>query len=90
MKTPVAEFWSGMRSHFRIGWPGEYLDTIMCAATKQPYLDVMKLDDLIRARHGNFEEEGMSLRDAIEKHYGAAAAAFAMRFIGKEPEGPAT
>ena len=82
MKTTLQLFHEGMRSHFRVtGNPGLFLDTIFIQLGKQVKLDVIKFDDLLHARHGEYEADGLSMRECIAKHYSEDAARFVESLI---------
>jgi hypothetical protein len=36
-------------------------------------IDILALDEIIHSRHGNYEEQNLSLEEVILKHYGQPA-----------------
>ena len=54
---------------FGIGFKPFY-DGLASVATKQLWIDVLKFDEWLRKKHGNYEDEGKSMNDVIREHYG--------------------
>lgn len=77
------EFFAGMKKHFGIDrGANKFLDAYMSAFTKKPSLDVIAFDDWLHKKHGNYEDQGLSMHTLIAKEYGEPAAAFAVSLIG--------
>lgn len=74
----MPEFAVAFRKHFPdLGPSNRFLDRILSAATRQPHLDVITLDDELHHKHGAaYPEDGMSTAEFVEKQYGAAAVAW--------------
>lgn len=54
---------------FGIGFKPFY-DGLVSVATKQLWIDVLKFDEWLQKKHGNYEDEGRSMNDVIREHYG--------------------
>ena len=54
---------------FGIGFKPFY-DGLMSVATKRLCIDVLKLDEWLQKKHGNYEDQGKSMNDVIREHYG--------------------
>jgi len=73
--TPI-QFDKEMIRHFGVRKPRQYLDGLIWSATRKIILDVIKLDELLHQRHGQYEENNMSMSDIIEQEYGINAKRF--------------
>lgn len=85
MKTPLQTFCENMLLHFRIprrGGAVKYICPISTAAKREPRLDILKLDELLHKRHGDYEDQGLSMSDLITKEYGEEANQFVRQQIG--------
>lgn len=77
----LPEFHAGLRQHFPgIGNAGRFLckTSLMLGS---PRIDVITLDDWLHERHGEYENDGLSMADCIAKHYGEGAKAFVQSLI---------
>ncbi len=85
MKTSnisALEYHSGMRKHFPgIGNAGRFLDTLAIQCGKRVALDIMAFDEWLHGRHGEYENDGLSMADCIAKHYGEPARKFVESLI---------
>ena len=54
---------------FGIGFKPFY-DGLVSIATKQLWIDIVKFDEWLQKKHGDYEAEGKSLMDAVREHYG--------------------
>lgn len=54
---------------FGIGFKPFY-DRLMSFASKQLCIDILKFDEWLHERHGNYEDAGQSMDDCIREHYG--------------------
>lgn len=54
---------------FGIGFKSFY-DGLVSIATKQLWIDIVKFDEWLQKKHGNYEAEGKSLMDVVREHYG--------------------
>jgi hypothetical protein len=80
--TLIAEFHKGMREHFNIQNPGEYIDKILSMTTHRVHLDTIKLDDWLHEQHGQYElERNMSMANFLVKEYSQAAHDFVLKFL---------
>ena len=79
------EFHKNMNKHFGIKTDVQkYVDVLVSAITGQISMDVIKFDDWLHERHGNYEEErGISMADLIKKEYGQASYSFVTACLGK-------
>ena len=72
----IPEFTRRMNELFRLKNGHIYQDTSLMMCTGRIELDLLKLDDLLHERHGEYERENMSMSDIIIQEYGAVANAF--------------
>ena len=72
----IPEFAKRMNELFRMKNGHTYLDTFLMQLTGQIELDVLKLDDLLHERHGEYEQQGKSMSDITVQEYGVLANAF--------------
>ena len=73
----IPEFVLKTNDLFRIKNGNSYLDSRLMCATRQLELDILKLDDLLHSRHGNYEQDsGLSMSELIVREYGIAANTF--------------
>lgn len=73
-------FYEGLRDHFGIANPNKYL----CRAALiigEVKLDVMALDDFLHKKHGDYEEDNISMSVLIEREYGPAAHSFVVKYL---------
>lgn len=68
----------GFYRHFETGF-GEFYDGLMTVLTGTIRIDIVKFDEWLHRRVGDYERRGMSLSEAVETHYGREA----MEFIEK-------
>ncbi len=54
---------------FGIGFKPFY-DGMVSVATKQLWIDIVKFDEWLQKKHGNYEDEGKSMMDVVREHYG--------------------
>ena len=78
MKRPISipEFTKQMNKLFLINDGHKYLDTFLMKFTGKIELDILKLDDLLHERHGEYEQDTKSMRDITLQEYGAVANTF--------------
>ena len=48
----------------------------------RPILDILLLDDALHKRHGDYENEGLSMSDLIKIEYGEEAESFISKLTG--------
>jgi hypothetical protein len=58
-----------------------YLDGEMMLCFHRPMLDLDKFDQMLHKRHGEYEKQGLSMKDLLEKEYSAKAVGFVMLII---------
>lgn len=75
------EFYTGMRKHFGIGQAGPFLDATLALYRREPKLDVIVLDDWLHAKHGEYENDGLSMAECIAKYYGEPAKNFVQSLL---------
>lgn len=56
--------------------PDKYLDMPISVITKKLTIDIFALDDYLHRIHGNYEEQNLSMNEAIKKYYGVQAVYF--------------
>lgn len=49
-----------------------FYDPFLSYAMQKFMVDIVKLDDKLHRIHGDYEEQGMSMKDVIEANYGQA------------------
>ena len=49
------------------------IDTLVSIAAGRVVVDIMKIDDILHNRFGNYEDEGLSMNDIIKEKYGESA-----------------
>jgi hypothetical protein len=54
---------------FGIGFKPFY-DGLMSVASKQLCIDILKFDEWLHKKHGDYEDAGQSMDDCIREHYG--------------------
>lgn len=88
MKRPISipEFAKQMNELFRIKNGHTYLDTYLMLLTNRIELDILKLDDLLHERHGNYEEDEKCMSDITLQEYGAVANAFVDSMLESKKE----
>lgn len=74
-------YYKGMKEFFGITNAGRFLDGELSLATRVPHMDVIKFDDWVHGRTGDYEEKGQSMREAITAQWGEEAAFFVERAI---------
>jgi hypothetical protein len=74
-------FHGGMRRHFKMRDCGRFVDMLMLQAGGGIRIDIFAFDDWLHREHGDYEDQGMSMREVIEKHYGKEAAEFVKQAI---------
>ena len=55
--------------------PYEFLDKILFSCTGQYWLDVLAFDDFLHKKFGDYDVNGMSMSECIQKEYGDEALA---------------
>ena len=61
-----------------------YLDGFLTFLRGKPILEIGKFDDMLHERHGDYEKEGLSMPELLEKEYGSGTALFIHRLLGLE------
>ena len=74
------EYFKGMREHFGIDEPGEFMDELFLA-TRQIKVDLTKFDLWVTSIHGDYGSRGFSLGDEVEQKFGKEAKHFIMRLL---------
>lgn len=75
--TPPAKLRAALKAFFDIDTSDAAPYFCPVALTrKEAALDLLALDDLLHERHGEYEEEGLSMRELIIREYGEEAANF--------------
>jgi hypothetical protein len=73
---------------FGIGFKPFY-DGLMSVASKQLCIDILKFDEWLHEKHGNYEDAGQSMDDCIREHYGDEGARLINEVIGADDDNPA-
>jgi len=76
-------FIKGMKRHFKItNGVNLYVDGLLTSLRNKVILDLGGFDDWLESQIGDYiVEEGLCMREAIEKHYGPNACKFIERTI---------
>lgn len=73
----TAKLLAGLKAFFDIGTDAAAPYYCRLAAMrKEAKLDTIALDDLLHERHGDYEDEGLSMRDLVAREYGDEAVTF--------------
>ena len=72
----IPEFTKRMNELFRMKNGHAYLDIRLMHITGMIELDILKLDDLLHERHGEYEQQAKSMNDITIEEYGLLANAF--------------
>ena len=75
-------------SVFGIGFKPFY-DGLMSVASKQLCIDILKFDEWLHEKHGNYEDAGQSMDDCIREHYGEEGVKLINEVIGEDDDNPA-
>lgn len=70
---------------FGIGFKPFY-DGLVSLATKQLWIDIVKFDEWLQKKHGNYEDEGKSMMDVIREHYGDKGVELVDALTGEDDE----
>ncbi|MFC1885573.1 hypothetical protein ACFLZM_00795 [Thermodesulfobacteriota bacterium] len=71
-------FVKGMKRHFKItNDVNRYVDGLLSSFRNKVILDLCGFEDWLKSQIGDYiSEDGMCMREAIEKHYGPDASKF--------------
>lgn len=70
-----------MRKHFHIQEPGKFIDILFAQLSREVKLDVLLFDDWLHQKHGEYEADGLSMQEAIDKFYSVEASQFMKSFL---------
>ena len=73
---------------FGIGFKPFY-DGVMSVASKQLCIDILKFDEWLHEKHGNYEDAGQSMDDCIREHYGEEGVKLINEVIGADGDNSA-
>lgn len=73
---------------FGIGFKPFY-DGLMSVVSKQLCIDIMKFDEWLHEKHGDYEDAGQSMDDCIREHYGEEGVKLINEVIGADDDNPA-
>lgn len=76
----VQEFHKGIREHFGIDNPGEFLDELYLRQ-KKVKIDLIKFDEWVTTAYGDYGSKDFSLSDEIEQKFGIEARGFIERLL---------
>jgi len=62
-------------SYFGVSF-GQFYDGLMSVFSRSLKIDMFKFDDYLHKKHGQYENEGLSMNTAIIKYYGKPAKDF--------------
>lgn len=68
---------------FGIGFKPFY-DGLMSVASKQLCIDILKFDEWLHKKHGDYEDAGQSMDDCIREHYGEEGVKLINEVIGMD------
>jgi hypothetical protein len=66
-------FQKNLLKHFNISDFEKVYCPLLSFIRMKPTIDYIKFDDLLHKRHGNYEDDDLSMSDVILKYYGADA-----------------
>lgn len=80
-----AEVGKLFRQYFKTQ-PDEYFDPLLGFLTRSFVIDIIKLDELMHARHGDYDEgpDAISMSDLIIREYGSDARDFIDSLLGAD------
>jgi hypothetical protein len=81
MSCDIHTFCRGMDRFFGIRGANRFLDEIFLQLRREVRIDVIKFDDWLHAKHGEYENDGQSMEEVITKHYGEPATTFIRSLI---------
>ncbi|MBQ8713102.1 MAG: hypothetical protein IJ551_09845 [Prevotella sp.] len=70
---------------FGIGFKPFY-DGLVSIATKQLWIDIVKFDEWLHKKHGNYEDSGKSMMDVVREHYGNEGARLVDALTGEDDD----
>ena len=77
------EFVKGMKTHFEITHGVQNFIGLPESNPKKVIMNIVKFDDWLHEKHGNYEEEqGLSMGEIISKEYGIEANIFSKTAMG--------
>ena len=82
----IPEFTKRMNELFRMKNGHAYLDIRLMHITGMIELDILKLDDLLHERHGEYEQQAKSMNDITIEEYGLLANAFVDSMLAMQKE----
>lgn len=74
------EYFKGMREHFGIDKPGEFMDELFLV-TGRLKVDLEKFDSWVTKVYGDYGSKGFSLGDEVEQKFGKEAKHFIMQLL---------
>lgn len=74
------ELYTGLRDYFSIASPNKYLCKT-ALLTGKVKIDILALDDFLHKKHGDYEDENLSMSMLIEREYGPDAHSFVMAYV---------
>ncbi len=81
----IFEFHQGMNHHFKLNRTTQFL----CQTSIFPNnarLNITAFDDWLHKKHGDYEDEGLSMSNLIEDQYGDLAHSFILSLVSYDPE----
>jgi len=75
----IHEFHKGMREHFGIDKPGDFLDELYLLQ-KKVKIDLVKFDRWLTSQHG-YSPANWSMGDEVEQKFGVEAKHFIMKLL---------
>ena len=81
--TEIGKLNDEFKRVFGIGFKPFY-DGLMSVASKQLCIDILKFDEWLHKKHGNYEDAGQSMDDCIREHYGDEGAKLINEVIGAD------
>lgn len=77
--SPI-EFHEGLKKYFNIERPNIYLDPVFMILRKVR-INIIRFDVLLHKRHGQYEDDNLSMSTVIRKEYGVKAEAFIKSYL---------
>ena len=80
----IFEFHQGMNHHFNLTRTAQFLCPTSMIARKAR-LNIFAFDDWLHKKHGDYEDEGLSMSNLIEDQYGDLAHSFIISLVSYDP-----
>jgi len=76
MKYSLKEFRGRFKKHFPELNPNQYLDLLVWQINREVTVDIIKLDNWLHSKYGNYEKRNISMAQALTKFVSQEASDF--------------